>query len=608
MSRPPMHTGGGFGRPGPMKNTDKPRNMREAWSKLFRYLGRYRPYIVLSVILSVLGTVLTLIGPNMLGEITDIIETGISNDNIDLDKVWAIGLFLIAIYSASAIFTFLENYVLSTVSQMTARNLRSDFSSKINRIPLKFLDNKSSGDIISCVTNDIDTIGQSMNVSIETSVAAITLLIGSTVMMLYTNLTMTATAMMSTIVGFALMSLIISRSQKYFVRQQENLGAMDGHVEELYSAHNVVKAYNGERKAKQHFDEINRELFRSSFRAQFMSGLMMPLMNFIGNLGYVAVCIVGAVLVINGDITFGVIVAFIVYVRLFTQPLTQLAQAFTNMQSVAAASERVFRFIDEEEQEDDSNSDIELQDIKGDVEFRNVCFGYVPNKEVIHNFSAKICAGQKIAIVGPTGAGKTTIVNLLMRFYDIDRGDILIDGTSIKKVTRNNLRDQFCMVLQDTWIFSGSIRENIVYCEPDIKDEQIISVCKTVGIHHFIMTLPEGYDTILNDETELSMGQRQQITIARAMIRQSPLLIMDEATSSVDTRTEKMIQDAMDRLMEGRTSFVIAHRLSTIRNSDLILVMRDGCIVEKGDHETLLAENGFYKELYMSQFEDAGTV
>jgi ATP-binding cassette subfamily B multidrug efflux pump len=420
----------------------------------------------------------------------------------------------------------------------------------------------------------------------------------------YTNLILMVTAVLATAFGFGLMGFIIKRSQKYFDIQQKNLGAMNGHVEEIYSAHNIVKAYNGEKEAAEKFDTINNDLFSSAFKSQFFSGVMMPLMNFIGNFGYVAVCIVGSVMTINGTISFGIVVSFMIYIRLFTQPFGQIAQAFTGMQSVAAASERVFEFIDAEEQKDESGKTKRLEHVKGDVEFRDVRFGYLPGKEVIHGFSAKISAGQKVAIVGPTGAGKTTIVNLLMRFYETDSGDILIDGISTKELTRANVHDQFCMVLQDTWLFEGTIKENIVYCKKGISDEQIINACKAVGIHHYIETLPNGYDTVLSNMAGLSAGQKQQLTIARAMIEDSPLLILDEATSSVDTRTERIIQEAMDMLTEKRTSFVIAHRLSTIRNSDIIFVMKDGNIIEQGSHDELLAKGGFYSTLYNSQFED----
>ena len=404
-------------------------------------------------------------------------------------------------------------------------------------------------------------------------------------------------------VGFILMMVIISCSQKYFTQQQNELGVINGHIEETYAGHNVVKAYNGEKEAKKTFRKMNETLYTCAWKSQFMSGLMQPLMAFIGNFGYVVVCIVGALLALNGSISFGVIVAFMLYIRLFTQPLTQLAMAATNLQSTAAASERVFEFLAQPEMENESNKKLLLTNVNGDVEFRNVRFGYDADKVIVHNFSAKAKAGQKIAIVGPTGAGKTTIVNLLMRFYDVQGGEILIDGTPIQSLSRENVRSLFCMVLQDTWLFEGTIKENIIYAKQGVTDEEVVAACKAVGLHHFIKTLPQGYDTMLGDNASISTGQRQLVTIARAMIQNAPMLILDEATSSVDTRTEVLIQNAMDKLMTGRTSFVIAHRLSTIRNADLILVMKDGDIIEQGNHEELMAQGGFYSELYNSQFE-----
>ena len=448
-------------------------------------------------------------------------------------------------------------------------------------------------------------IGQSLNQSIVSLVTAVTMFLGSLLMMFVTNAVMAVTAVLSTFIGFFLMSLIMSRSQKYFMQQQESLGKINGHIEEIYSGHNVVKVSNAMGKASEEFEAINNKLFNSAWKSQFLSGLMQPLMGFIGNFGYVAVCIVGAALVINGKTTFGVIVAFMIYIRLFTNPLSQIAQAATSAQSAAAASERVFEFLEEEQLSDESSKTKRLTNVKGDVEFRNVSFGYTPEKTIINNFSAHANAGEKIAIVGPTGAGKTTMVNLLMRFYELDGGEILIDGTPISQLTRENVHEQFCMVLQDTWLFEGTVRENIVYSKKNVSDEEVINACKAVGIHRFIRSLPKGYDTVLDDKANLSAGQKQLITIARAMIENAPLLILDEATSSVDTRTELLIQEAMDKLTEGRTSFVIAHRLSTIKNADLILVMKDGDIIESGNHEELLAQKGFYSELYNSQFETA---
>lgn len=582
---------------------DKAEDFKLAWSKLFGYIDRYRIPFIVALVFSAVGTIMSLVTPDILKQITDLITVGLTG-TMNLDSIASIGVTLIIIVAIGCVLMFLETYILATVTQRTASNLRRDISRKINRLPLGYFDSTTTGDVMSRVTNDVDTIGQAMNQSITTLVSAVTMLIGSSIMMAITNVPMMVTAILSSLAGFALIAIIMSRSQKYFAIQQRDLGAMNGHVEEIYTGHLVVKAYGGEVNAKKRFDEINDSLFSSAFRSQFLSGLMMPLMNFIGNFGYVMVCIVGAVLVLSGDISIGVIVAFMLYVRLFTQPLSQISQAVVYMQSTAAASERVFAFLEADEMEDESSKTTVLTDVKGHVEFRDVRFGYLPDKEIVHGFSANIEPGQKVAIVGPTGAGKTTIVNLLMRFYEVNSGDILIDGVSTKDITRSNVHDLFCMVLQDTWLFEGTMRENIVYSKPDVSDERLDEVCRAVGLKHFIETLPEGYDTNIGDGSSLSVGQRQQVTIARAMIENAPLLILDEATSSVDTRTEKAIQDAMDKLTEGRTSFVIAHRLSTIRNADLILVMKDGNIIEQGTHDGLLSKGGFYSDLYNSQFDN----
>ena len=565
-------------------------------------MDRYRAPFIAALVIACVGTVLTLAGPNLISDVTDLIQEGLYGP-MDLDGVVSICLILVALYALSAVLTFVQQYIMTTISQRTASNFRRDISTKINRLPLRYFDSNTTGDVMSRVTNDVDTLGQSMNQSISTMATAVTLLGGSVVMMLYTNVTMAVTAILSSLVGFAFMAVVMGRSQKYFERQQSDLGDMNGHVEEMYSGHLVMKAYGGEAAAKSDFDRINDSLYRSGFMSQFLGGMMMPFMNFIGNFGYVMVCIVGALLCIDGRISFGVIVAFMIYVRLFTQPLTQISQAVVSMQSVAAAAERVFEFLDEPEMEDESEKSVKLENVQGHVEFRDVRFGYSPDKEIIHGFSAEILPGQKVAIVGPTGAGKTTMVNLLMRFYEVNGGDILIDGVSTKDMRREDVHDLFCMVLQDTWLFEGTIRENIVYSKESVTDERLDEVCKAVGLYHYIQTLPDKYDTVLGDNANLSAGQRQQVTIARAMVDGSPLLILDEATSSVDTRTERVIQEAMDRLTEGRTSFVIAHRLSTIRNSDLILVMRDGNIVEQGTHDELLTRGGFYADLYNSQFD-----
>ena len=588
---------------GPRMPTEKANDFGKAWGRLFGYMHRYRIAIAAAVVMACIGTVLTLLGPNMLSDMTDLIQEGIFG-TMDLEAVVSIALTLVVIYATSSILTFLQQYIMTTVSQRTAYSFRRDISGKINRLPLRYFDSSTTGDVMSRVTNDVDTVGQSMNQSISTLVTSVTLLFGSIIMMIWTNWVMAATAILSSLLGFVFVFIVMSRSQKYFTRQQRDLGRMNGHVEEIYTGQKIMKAYGGEDSARKEFDGINDNLFRSNFMSQFLSGMMQPFMNFIGNFGYVMVCIVGAVMYVGGSISFGTIVAFMVYVRLFTQPLTQLAQAFSSMQSVAASAERIFAFLDEREMEDESEKNVRIDDVKGHVEFKDVHFGY-GDREIIHGFSADIQPGQKVAIVGPTGAGKTTMVNLLMRFYDVKSGDILIDGVSVNRMRREDVHDLFCMVLQDTWLFEGTIRENIVYNSREtVTDERLDEVCRAVGLHHFIETLPNGYDTVLGDNATLSAGQRQQITIARAMVDGSPLLILDEATSSVDTMTEKVIQDAMDRLTEGRTSFVIAHRLSTIRNSDLILVMRDGNIVEQGTHDELLEKGGFYADLYNSQFED----
>ncbi|WP_418223455.1 ABC transporter ATP-binding protein [Clostridium isatidis] len=588
--------------PGSQGKPQKAKDLKGTWIKLLKYSKAYIVFIIIAIICAIGGTVFTIIGPDKLKEITNVIMEGVMTE-INLDKVGELGMTLVIFYVSGAILSYGQQFILTTVTQRVANKLRRDISEKMNKIPLKYYDSTSHGDILSRITNDVDIIGQSMNQSIGTLVSAVSLFIGSLIMMFKNNVTMSLAAIAATIIGFILMTVIMGKSQKYFSAQQKELGQINGHIEEIYSAHNIVKVYNGEKEAINKFEEINERLFDSARKSQFLSGLMMPLMAFVGNFGYVAVCVVGALLAFDGKIEFGVIVAFMVYVRLFTQPLSQMGQAATSLQSAAAAGERVFEFLEQAELEDESHKTKLLEDVKGDVEFKNVKFGYNPDKLIIKNFSMKAKAGQKVAIVGPTGAGKTTIVNLLMRFYETNSGQILIDGVDTKAITRENVHDLFCMVLQDTWLFEASVRDNIVYNKTGVTDEEVVNACKAVGIHHFIMTLPHGYDTILDDKTNLSAGQKQLLTIARAMVENAPLLILDEATSSVDTRTELLIQEAMDRLTVGRTSFVIAHRLSTIKNADLILVMKDGDIIESGNHNELLEKGGFYAELYNSQFE-----
>lgn len=593
--------GPGMGR----RPAEKSKDFKGTWMKIIRYCKRYLAVIVVALICAVAGTILTILGPDKLSDLTKVITEGIAT-GIDMEGVKSIGLTLVAFYVGSAILSFGQQFIMATVTQNVTKQLRSDISGKINRLPMAYYNKTSTGDVLSRVTNDVDMISQSMNQSIGNLVSAVALFFGSLIMMFKTNVIMTLTAVIATMIGFGLMSLITSHSQKYFSRQQANLGALNGHIEEIYSGHTVVKAYNGEKNAKKVFDELNNNLRDSAFKAQSLSGLMQPLMAFIGNFGYVAVCVMGAVMTMKGYIGFEVIVAFMMYIRLFTQPLAQIAQATQSLQSAAAAGERVFAFLGAEEMSDESDKTEKLGKAEGYVDFEHVKFGYEDtDKIIIHDFSAKAKPGQKIAIVGPTGAGKTTLVNLLMRFHEIQSGDIKIDGISTRDMKREEVRSQFCMVLQDTWLFEGTVRENLVYNTENVSEEKIEAACKAVGLDHFIRTLPHGYDTILNDQVSLSQGQKQQLTIARAMIADKPMLILDEATSSVDTRTELQIQKAMDALMQNRTSFVIAHRLSTIKNADLILVLKDGDIIESGNHEELLAKGGFYADLYNSQFDQA---
>lgn len=526
--------------------------------------------------------------------------------SINMNAVKKIVIFLLTIYLVSALFNFLEGFIMSSVANDFARNLRTKISIKINKLALKYFDSHSNGDILSRVTNDVDTVAQTMSQSLGSFVSAIALFIGCVIMMFKTNWILAITAILSSLIGFIFMSFILGKSQKYFLARQVELGKLNGHIEEIYSSHNVVKAYNGNYDAEKKFDKLNENVFECNRMSQFLSGLMPSMMNFIGNFGYVAVCVVGALLTINGNISFGVIVAFMLYVRLFTSPLSQIAQGMTSLQSTCAAAERVFEFVEEDEMEDEKHlkKKLNAKKVKGNIEFKHVKFGYDKDKVIINDFNCKVKPGQKIAIVGPTGAGKTTMVNLLMKFYNINDGDILIDGVSVKELKRENIHDLFIMVLQDTWLFNGSIRDNIKYNKKNVSDETIEKALDTVGVLHFVKSLPGGLDYEITDSNSISAGQKQLLTIARGMVKDAPFLILDEATSSVDTRTEELVQKAMDKLTKGRTSFIIAHRLSTIKNADLILVMKDGNIIEQGNHKKLMEKNGFYADLYNSQFKN----
>ncbi|MBQ1513750.1 MAG: ABC transporter ATP-binding protein [Bifidobacterium sp.] len=593
---------------------EKPQDFGGVMKKLMRFCKRYIPVIIIALILGAAGTVCQIVGPDKLKDMTNEITKGLPAmvqgkpvlRAIDFDAVNRIVWLLVALYVGYAVLCYVQSWLMANVTQRTAQQLREAISVKINKLPLKYFDKVSYGDVLSRITNDVDAIGQTLGQSLGSLITSITLFFGALIMMFYNNVIMTLCAIGSALLGLIIMGVIMKVSQKYFSRQQIALGDVNGHVEEMYAGHNVVKAYCGEEDSIARFEKYNKDLYDSGWKSQFLSGLMMPLMNFIGNFGYVVVCVVGAVLAMDGKIEFGVIVAFMMYIRLFTQPLSQFAQAFQNLQRCAAASERVFKFLEEPEMADESDKQALLgangKPVRGDVEFSHVQFGYEPGKTVIKDFSASVKSGQKIAIVGPTGAGKTTMVNLLMRFYEISGGSISIDGVDTKSVPRWNVHDQFSMVLQDTWVFRGTVRENIAYSKPGVTDEQIVAACKAVGLHHYIMSLPNGYGTVLDDKASLSQGQKQLLTIARAMVEDAPILILDEATSSVDTRTEELIQKAMDALTVGRTSFVIAHRLSTIRDADMILVMDGGDIVERGTHEELLAKSGFYAGIYNSQF------
>lgn len=593
---------------------EKPQDFGGVMKKLVHFCRHYIPAIIVALVLGAIGTVCQIVGPDKLKDMTNEIAKGLPAlvngkpvlGAIDMDAVTHIAWLLVALYVGYAVLCYVQSWMMANVTQRTAQELREAISVKINKLPLKYFDKVSYGDVLSRITNDVDAIGQTLGQSVGSLITSVTLFVGALIMMFYNNVIMTVCAIVSSLVGLLIMGAIMKVSQKYFSRQQIALGDVNGHVEEMYAGHTVVKAYCGEADSIRAFEKYNGDLYDSGWKSQFLSGLMMPLMNFVGNFGYVVVCVVGAVLAMDGKIEFGVIVAFMMYIRLFTQPLSQFAQAFQNLQRCAAASERVFSFLEEPEMADESDKQALLgvngKPVRGDVEFSHVKFGYDPSKTIINDFSASVKSGQKVAIVGPTGAGKTTMVNLLMRFYEISGGSIAIDGVDTKSVPRWNVHDQFSMVLQDTWVFHGTVRENIAYSKPDVTDKQIEDACKAVGLHHYIMSLPNGYDTVLDDKATLSQGQKQLLTIARAMVEDAPILILDEATSSVDTRTEELIQKAMDALTVDRTSFVIAHRLSTIRDADMILVMNHGDIVESGTHEELLAKGGFYADIYNSQF------
>lgn len=598
--------GPGPGAPG-MAVSSGAKNMKKALSALIGYCRKYLVLIIAALVFAAVSAVLSVIGPDYISELTETITNGISPMGIaiDMEKITSIAVTLIVIYAISMLLGYLQSLIMTHVSCNVGKKMRSDITNKINRIPLKYFDSHNHGDTLSRVTNDVDSISQSLNMSVGTLVSALATLIGCIVMMFVTEWRMAITAIVASLIGFIAMGLIMGKSQKHFVERQNSLAEVNGHVEEYYAGQNIVRAYNSEEKGLAAFKESNEKLRKHTFKAELLSGLMMPIMSFVGNFGYVAVCIVGAALAFNGTINFSVVVAFMIYIRLFTSPLGQIGQGFSSIQSAAAASERVAEFLEEEELSDEADKKTKLSAVKGNVTFDHVSFGYNPDKTIIHDFSAKVKAGNKVAIVGPTGAGKTTIVNLLMRFYELNKGKITVDGTSLANITRENVHDIFGMVLQDTWLFEGTVRDNLTYGKQGITDERLLDICNQCGLKHFIGTLPNGLDTILNDTVTISAGQKQLLTIARAMVEDAPMLILDEATSSVDTRTETKIQKAMDALTEGRTSFVIAHRLSTIRDADMIIYMRDGDIKETGTHDELLAKNGMYAELYNSQFVTA---
>lgn len=597
--------------PGPMMRKNMPQEKEKADSKslkkIFVYCKRFLPAFIVAVIFAIDGAYASIIGPEKISDMMNLITTGIMA-GIDIEAVEDIAFKLVIIYAVGSLLRYGQQFITATITQKASKGLRSDINGKINRLPLRYFDTTTKGDVLSRMTNDVDMIGQTLGTSAANLISATALLVGVTYKMFSVNWILALTTILSSLLGFILMGVILGKSQKYFNRQQEYLGTMNGQVEEVYTNHNIVNAFGGKQNEVAKFNKTNEDMFDSNWKSQFLSGMMQPIMMFVGNLSYVLIFVVGVSFIVNGNdaVTLGTLVSFVIYSKLFSQPLTTFAQAMTSLQQASAASRRVFELLDSEEMADESKKKIVSAQVNGNVEFKNVHFRYESGKPIIRDFSASLKQGQKVAIVGPTGAGKTTIVNLLMRFYDVQSGDILIDGVSTKTMRRETVHDLFDMILQDTWLFEGTVRENLVYNKQDVSDERLDQVCEAVGLRHFIKTLPNGYDTVLNESVSLSEGQKQQLTIARAMIKDSPLLILDEATSSVDTRTELVIQDAMDRLTENRTSFVIAHRLSTIRDADIILVMKDGDIIEQGDHDTLLKQNGFYAELYNSQFENVG--
>lgn len=576
-----------------------------AIKRIFVYCKKYFPLIIVSLVFAALSSVATIVGPDKISDLMNEIVNGVMF-GVNFNAITKLCVFLVCLYGFGSMFGYMQQFIMAIVTQNTSKNLRQDISKKVNKLPLSYFDRTTKGDILSRVTNDVDTISQSLGSSVATILSSIVLFIGVVIMMFSTNWVLSLVTIVASVLGFICTTIIIAKSQKYFNRRQVYLGDLNGQIEEVYTNHNVVKSYNAAKQEKERFDVHNNNIFSVEWKSQFLSSLMGPIMGFIADFSYVSIFVVGVAIIIGGGttVTLGTLSAFIIYAKLFSQPLRTFAQSLNYMQQASAASKRVFEMLDAPEMDDESNKSEKLTVVRGDVEFKNVKFGYYPEELVIKNFSGKFKAGQKVAIVGPTGAGKTTIVNLLMRFYEVDSGDIFVDGKSIKNMKREDVHDLFDMILQDTWLFGGTIRENLIYNKDEVSDETLDLVCEAVGLKHFIATLPHKYDTVLDENTALSEGQKQQLTIARAMIKDSPLLILDEATSNVDTRTELVIQNAMDKLTEGRTSFVIAHRLSTIKNADVILVLKDGDVIEQGNHNELLKAKGFYSELYNSQFAD----